>query len=578
MNSVPVLSIPYAELALDGTPRPLSRGLAERRQLGAYYTPERLSRLLSAWAVRTRDEIILEPSFGGCGFVSSAMEALKRAGAEDAVSQIYGCDIDPFAFEYLQDMLGSPLVPDNFLLQDFLDYEKSESWPDAFDVVLANPPYIPHHRIGKDRVRELSKRPWAVSGMGGRASLWAYFVNHALKLLRPGGRMAWVLPGAFLQADYAEPIRNYISETFERAVAFVVHDRIFLSEGTDEETIVLIAEGYRQGNGQRGLSLGEASSLDELEALISGWTAREWSGAPNRGSAASLSLHGDSYETFEQLASTTLCREFGSIGRVQIGLVTGANDFFVLGKAQISAADLQDDDCKIILSKFKAAKGLELHGQDLEKYASDGGRIYLVTSKLPEGETAVGRYLRTFDEDRKRINSTFRKRAIWSQTCDERVPDAFFPVMHHGGPRIVLNACAVNCTNTIHRVFFRDGMTPSERQLVAITFLTSFTQISAELVGRRYGSGVLKHEPRDAEKIRLLLPSCGAAEIDLTYGKIDSLLRAGEDVEAMKIADEFIFSRVDIGVSQDASENMIATLNTIRSRRRPDRSVRAKRA
>ncbi|UVC12659.1 N-6 DNA methylase (plasmid) [Rhizobium sp. TH2] len=575
MNLIPALSIPDEETPFDNISRAPSRGVAERRRLGAYYTPERLSRLLSHWAIRTGDETILEPSFGGCGFVSAAMEALKKAGATNAVSQIYGCDIDPCAFDYLSEMLGEAHLPANFLLQDFLDYNKMESWPATFDVVLANPPYIPHHRIGRDRVRELSERSWTVPNMGGRASLWGYFINHTLTFLRPGGRMAWVLPGAFLQADYARSIRTYVSANFERAVAFVVHDRIFLSEGTDEETVVLLAEGYGNGQGEPILKLGETSSLDELEELIFRWANCQWESEPNRGSAASLSLTGESKQVFDELASSHFCSDFAAIGKVQIGLVTGANDFFVLSESQISAAGLAAEDCKMILSKFKAAKGLELYTEDLLEYAQNGGRSYLVTSRSPDDDSAISRYVQTFDQTRKALNSTFRKRAVWSQTCDDRIPDAFFPVMHHGGPRIVLNRCSVNCTNTIHRIFFRDGRSPHELKLIAISFLTSFSQISAELVGRRYGSGVLKHEPRDAEKIMLLLPICDPGEVDLIYEGIDLALRGGDELEAMSIADAFIFSQLNIRDAHGTSEKLISSLNRIRKRRRPDRSLRA---
>ena len=49
-------------------------GVEDRRILGAYYTPERLSQLLTDWAIRHVDDTVLEPSFGGCGFLATARD------------------------------------------------------------------------------------------------------------------------------------------------------------------------------------------------------------------------------------------------------------------------------------------------------------------------------------------------------------------------------------------------------------------------------------------------------------------------------------------------------------------------
>ncbi|EFG8200284.1 N-6 DNA methylase, partial [Escherichia coli] len=74
------------------------RDLHERRQLGAYYTPERLSDMLAFWAIRSSADQVLEPSFGGCGFLQSAVKALKDCGSRNPKNSIFGCDIDAVAF------------------------------------------------------------------------------------------------------------------------------------------------------------------------------------------------------------------------------------------------------------------------------------------------------------------------------------------------------------------------------------------------------------------------------------------------------------------------------------------------
>jgi hypothetical protein len=551
----------------------MPRPKKERRQLGAFYTPERLSNLLADWAIRSPSDTILEPSFGGCGFLASARNALLRLGAARPSSQLFGCDIDPTAFRHLKNVLGQDAELRGFIQADFLDCVGSLSWPSGFDVVLANPPYIPHHRIGKSRVKELRSRSWPVTGMIGRCSLWAYFIVHSLTMLNRGGRMAWVLPGAFLQADYAKPIKTFLAASFDRVATVVVRDRLFLSEGTDEETVVLLADGFRAEVRSGQIELGAAETLDELHSIVAGWESATWKGDTSCASPAALGLSDETSAAMSRLNGSPFTRQLGDYARVQIGIVTGANDFFVLNDEGLKKAGLESDDCNRVLSKFKASPGLMLVEADLDRYNLANGRTYLVTAEKPETNDRIRQYLSTFSEELRRENSTFKKRAVWSATDDGRRPDAFFPVMHHTGPRLVLNGQGCTSTNTIHRVFFHTSQLDVPK-LLAITLLTSFSQISAELIGRRYGSGVLKHEPRDAEKIPLLMPPLSIFDINESFGQIDALLREGHANTASIAADALIYRALGVEHADEVSEVLRASLMTIRARRRPLRGAK----
>ena len=71
--------------------------LYKKKTYGAFYTPEEITKALSDWALRDGSETVLEPSFGGCGFLKSLSERLQFQGAE-SINQIYSCDIDQQAF------------------------------------------------------------------------------------------------------------------------------------------------------------------------------------------------------------------------------------------------------------------------------------------------------------------------------------------------------------------------------------------------------------------------------------------------------------------------------------------------
>lgn len=553
-----------------------ARELGERRVLGAFYTPERLSSILTSWAIRRASDTVLEPSFGGCGFLQSAQERLAILGSPMPKQQIYGCDIDPVAFVYLASVLGSPVDLGRFVHGDFLDVSGPKTWPSAFTAIVANPPYIPYQSLGTDRRNDLSTRSWQVPGVRGRASLWAYFIAHSVSFLAQGGRMAWVLPGAFLQADYAEPIRQYVGKHFSRSAAFVLRERVFLDAGTDEETVILLADGHLENSSASAIELGEATSLTDLNELITRWDDGQWSGRVAERRPAGLSLRIDDTAALHMINSLPSCCDLGDVAGVRIGLVTGANPFFVLSNSGLETARIEVQDCELVMAKFHAAKGVVFDLDDHDQYVANNGHGYLVSDDGTEKNPRINKYLETFDPQKKKAISTFKKRKHWAQTSDANPPHAFFPVMHHNGPRLVLNPRSIHCTNTIHRVFFKDTLGETTQKLIAISLLTSFSQLSAELVGRRYGSGVLKHEPREAERIRILLPKIKKADVDKTFAAVDSALRNGDNARANQLADKLVYAASKLDRWEELSSTLALAVHHVRERRRPTREKAAK--
>lgn len=546
--------------------------LGKRRELGAYYTPEDLSDILSEWAIKDRSDLILEPSFGGCGFLKSAIKTITSLCPNANPTNIYGCDIDKAAFEYLNALENASDIVSNFVEGDYLDVGSPPGWPNQFDVIFGNPPYIPYQRIPSEQRVSLRKIPTAAGRLGGRAGLWAYFVAHSFSRLAIGGRMAWVLPGAFLHVDYAEALRKHLGEFFERSAAFVIHDRLFLGEGTDEETVILLADGYRLlAKGGGSISLGQVASLVELKNSIRSWDAGTWTGSRSNERVATLAMSEDEVKLFSLARDSGICKPLGKFSRVQIGVVTGANDFFVKNLSSLKAGGMSAKDCDPVISKFKCLTGLSFSEKDHEIAAQRDERVFLVNGASRELNPRVQDYLSKFPKDRRESTSTFKKRASWSSTSDSNYPDAYFPVMHHYGPRLVLSDFGCNSTNTIHRVYF-DGLDDNERKLIALSVLSSFSQVSAELVGRRYGSGVLKHEPREAEKIELLIPNHIEGNLDEVFSTVDTLLRGSQRDAATEAVDDFIYAHLPEVDAAAFGTEMRRILERIRQRRRPQKS------
>src|SRR5207244_2442156 len=90
----------------------------------------------------------------------------------------------------------------------------------------------------------------------------------------------------------------------------------------------------------------------------------------------------------------------------------------------------------------------------------------------------------------------------WALTMPKQgIPELLLTYCSNEHPRLAANQVGALNTNTLHGVRCFDA---SHTQRLAAGFYNSLTMLSAELVGRSYGGGVLKLEPTEAEA--LLLP------------------------------------------------------------------------
>ena len=215
-----------------------------RRELGIVYTPpplvesildEVLEPILAQMTdaascrARLRTLRIIDPACG-CGyFLLGAWRRLARKIAQavapasrpeflrEAAGCLYGIDIDPGAavagMELLQAECGDgELTPRDFrhwatVGDALLDGGGDER---TFDAVIGNPPFVDSESMcmaDPARRRELAGRYATARGNWDLASL---FVERAIRLARPGGRIGLVLPRRLLASDHAQHVQELI--------------------------------------------------------------------------------------------------------------------------------------------------------------------------------------------------------------------------------------------------------------------------------------------------------------------------------------------------------------------------------
>lgn len=556
--------------------RPMNpHSLPKKRELGAYYTPPELSQVLADWAIQKPNEDILEPSFGGCGFFVSCINQLEKLGCSKPEKQLYGADIDEHAFGILHQKFGGFVeTKKRFILNDFIKIQPSDFLVDKFDVVIGNPPYVSMHNMTVEQrascERVIKSSNFSAHTMGRNSSLWAFFLLHSLSFLKDSGRVAWVLPSSLLHADYAEKLLNIHQKHFSDIKILKLAERFFKDEGAQETSVVLMADGFcAQGTSKCHLVVQSVENIDGLKASIN--STGTLAGTNFKDYKLDL-LTEEARIAYKSVLASDFAKPLSHYADLKIGMVTGANKYFIVNQSMIDEFKLPKRVLKPVIGRFHSLSGIAHGKPHQEQIEKQDHRCFLVcpsSKDMQEKDSAVYRYLSQIDAKERAKNRTFKKRPEWFAPgwgIDGIIPDAFLSYMIHRSPRMVVNQGKFNCTNSIHKVIFHDRkMTAAQKRAISISMLSTFSQFSAEIEGRAYSSGVLKIEPTAGKRIQLLLSEGVIDELN----NIKKAVEAGLKQENHKVVTDLVDSvLIQYGlITQEQCKQLAEAVHVLRRER-----------
>lgn len=519
---------------------------------GGYYTDPKVATWLCAWAIRTPSDSILEPSCGEGVFLEAAANYLSELGISKLAiaKQITGIEIieaeAAAARSRLCKMLGfraaSIIINDDF----FTWWQGSKRR--TYDVVVGNPPFIryqsfpePHRSRGMAIMAELGLKPNRLT------NIWVPFVVGAAASLRKGGRLALVLPAELLQVSYASQLRSFLTDRFER-IDIVTCNELFFDRA-EQEVVLLLADGALAAASSTNacrVTLTETRTLADITAH-----------APSEvlAGAAPKTVHHDHEKWLKyflsqseiafmrELRVSKVATPLVTHGSVDVGVVTGKNEFFVLTKDQIKSLDLANNYTVPLVSRSAHLKGARIGKADWKTLAAAGDRVHLlhlVALNGSELSPALKKYIRFGEEKQFHKGYKCSIRTPWYAVPSVWTPDGFLFRQIYDFPRMVYNQVQATSTDTIHRLTCK-----AKPKLVIANTYTHLTAASAEIEGRSYGGGVLELEPTEAE--RLLLPTkLGDA---MALDECDRLVRSGR-LQDVLIENDRLILKNQMGLSR----------------------------
>jgi adenine-specific DNA-methyltransferase len=469
---------------------------AAQKQFGSFYTPDPIVSCLLSWAIREPSDRLLDPSCGDGRFI---------VGHGNSV----GVEQDLTAARSASSRAPSAIIHRS----EFFAWASCTK--ERFDCAAGNPPFIRYQNFrGQARETALRLCSYLGANFSGLASSWAPFLVVTASLLKPGGRMAFVVPAEIGHAPYAAPLLDYLIDNFATVHIVAVREKLFPE--LSEDCWLLYAEGYTGKTDHFLFSVQTQfrATARPPKRFIS-ISVREWRDVWRRRLRPYLiSSHArDLYRM--AMKHPDACR-VGDIAAVGIGYVSGANEFFHL---RPSEADLWNIPKSLLHPTVRNGRSLPARrlSEHIVKdwFRTDEPILLLRLPKTRNLSSAVRRYL---DTDRGKVAQTAykcRMRDPWYSVPDVQIPDFFLSYMSGITPNLVFNAAGCTCTNSVHSLRVRDKR--RVRHLVR-TWDTAFVKLSCELEGHSLGGGMLKVEPREAAQIILppqsLFPELTGPTID----------------------------------------------------------------
>lgn len=239
----------------------------KRKSQGIYYTPAHIvdfivrhtfTPLLEEKGLRELKTIkVVDPACGSGSFLIKCFDEIyntikdrggvvTKSKSEDAFlkfaildSSIYGVDLDPQAIEIAKlnlllmalephhklPLLSKNMKVGNSLVEDRKFSNQSFVWREefpevfvqgGFDVVVGNPPYLSVKRGLPVKEAEYYRKHYSTAQK--QFDVFEIFIERGLGLLRPGGRLGFIVPKPVLTNENMTPLRRLVLEKSELEV------------------------------------------------------------------------------------------------------------------------------------------------------------------------------------------------------------------------------------------------------------------------------------------------------------------------------------------------------------------------
>ena len=517
----------------------LIKGATQKKIRGGFYTPNIIASFILKWAFNGNKKLdILEPSCGDGVFLGEIQDNNYKYNSITAV------EIDKIEAKKAKE-LG--LEKTAIVQTDF--HKFCMNTKERFDVIVGNPPYIRYQYFDREQQKYAAEIfDKAILKYSKLTNAWVSFVVGSSLLLKEKGKIGFVIPAEILQVSYAETLRKFLAQFYNK-INIISFEKLIFPDVQQEVILLLCEKDNSNSHLIEHLELKDATELQSLnvEKLKSppkriDFKSNKWT---------FYFLDQKEIDFLERLQKERKIPQIGDYAKVEVGITTGSNPFFTVPYSTVQFYSLQKY-AKPLVGRSVQVPSAIFTKEDWHKNCTKEARAHLLTfPKMSELNGAIGakNYIAWGEEQEIHKGYKCRIRDEWQIVPSLRTSDALFIRRNYHYPKLVINEAQAYTTDTMHRVSVNPN---ADIKILTASYYNSLSLAFSEIHGRSYGGGVLELMPSEVEKILLPYTEENADLLPI----IDKMIRNEKDISKLlkitnkKILKEsFGFSNADIGLA-----------------------------
>lgn len=241
-----------------------------RGEYGQYFTRREIVQFMVNTLDPDERHLIIDPACGSGGFLLYSLKhvrdkikwryrgdqrAIDRIDWDFAHNQIYGIEInDRIARVAMMDMVihedGHSNIETNDALIRYEEFDaRKDIKPGKYDIVITNPPF---GAAVKDNV---ILKKFELGGNKASQRTEALFIERCLDMLKPGGRMAIVVPDGILTTVSQQYIRDWINRNAKIVATVSLPACTFVPAGSGVKASILYLQKRSRSDSKKGYSV-----------------------------------------------------------------------------------------------------------------------------------------------------------------------------------------------------------------------------------------------------------------------------------------------------------------------------------
>jgi adenine-specific DNA-methyltransferase len=466
------------------------------REKGQFWTPEWVAEAMTHYVLLDKSPVLFDPSVGEGIFYKTAKKLSSELGY---TPKLFGYELD---CEVLKQSLKNGLSAEDLVNVKTTDFVLNPP-QQKMSAIVANPPYIRHHRLDQDKKLLLKQFCKDLIGysVDGRAGFHIYFFLRALESLAENGRLAFIMPADVCEGIFAEKLWEWITRNFclECVVTFTSEATPF--PNVDTNPLIFLIKKTKPETDFLWVKCKESWTKDLKNFVASGFKQK----------SDSLEIH---HRAVKEGILTGLSRssenkpegvELSQFARVMRGIATGANEFFFLTKEKAREKNIPAEFLQTAIGRtrdvnsekitFELIEALDKKGRPTLLFSPDG-------RKLEDFPLDTRNYLSQGEELGLPEKSLISQRKPWYR-MEKRVPPTFlFAYLGRRNIRFIKNSINVLPLTGFLCVYSLSKESKFNENLW-LALNHPDTLFNLQFVGKSYGSGAIKVEPRSLERLTI---------------------------------------------------------------------------